>query len=36
MKSGLFARYQDYLLPSNYGGGVITVRLRNNDEDQEG
>jgi hypothetical protein len=33
MKGGLFAWYQDYLLPPNYGGGVITVRLHNNDED---
>jgi hypothetical protein len=33
MKGGLFAWYQDYLLPPNYGGGVITIRLHNNDED---
>ena len=32
-KNGLYAWYQDYVLPGAYGGGVITVRLHGNDED---
>jgi hypothetical protein len=33
LKNGRFAWYQDYVLPSTYGGGTITVRLHANDED---
>ena len=33
LKDGLFAWYQDYLLPPAYGSGTITVRLHANDED---
>lgn len=32
-KSGLYAWYQDYVLPHPYGGGVITVRLHANEVD---
>ena len=32
-KSGLYAWYQDYVLPGIYGGGTITVRLHGNEED---
>src|SRR3954447_10491176 len=33
LKGGLFAWYQDYVLPPAYGGGTITVRLHANEED---
>jgi hypothetical protein len=32
-KTGLFRWYNDYLLPTSAGGGVVTVRLHGNDQD---
>jgi hypothetical protein len=32
-KNGLYAWYQDYVLPAAYGAGTITVRLHGNEED---
>ncbi len=32
-KSGLYRWYNDYELPEEFGGGVVTVRLHGNDED---
>lgn len=34
-KNGRYRWYNDYQLPSEYGGGTISVRLHGNDEDTE-
>ena len=33
-KTGTFRWYNDYRLPTDYGGGVVTVRLHGNDDDR--
>jgi hypothetical protein len=32
-RNGSYAWYQDHVLPEEYGGGMVTVRLHRNDED---
>ncbi len=34
-KAGTFRGYNDYRLPDRLGGGIVTVRLHSNDEDQQ-
>ena len=32
-KSGMYRRYNDYRLPDDYGGGIVTVRLHGDESD---